>query len=180
MTKKVFVLFLIFSTVLFLTSCASKRRVAYDEDIDTAEEEQPFIPVEEDIRVQDIDDEADIAMDEFVPATGYLEDVFFLIDRYNLGEEAKRILDRNIRWLRDNPRVNVLIEGHCCDIGTVEYNYALGDRRANSVRDYLIMNGIEPGRISTVSYGKMKPFVMGTQESQRAKNRRAHFKIQRY
>lgn len=179
MTKKLCILVLIVFCAYLLTSCSSKKKITYDEDMD-AVDETVFVPVEEDIRISDIDDDHEIAMDEYVVATGYVDDIFFELDRYNLTNDARRILDRNVRWLKDNPRVNLLIEGHCCDIGTVEYNYGLGDRRANAVRDYLILNGIDPARIKTISYGKMKPFVMGTLESQRAKNRRAHFKIQRY
>ncbi len=179
MTKRLLVLFLIITCSIFMLSCSSKKKVTLDEDTAPSEEET-FVPVEEDIGIHDIDEDEDIVMDEYVTAEGYVDDVFFELDKYNLDNEDRRILDKNIRWLKENPRVNVLIEGHCCDIGTVEYNYALGDRRANCVRDYLILNGIDPSRIKTVSYGKMKPFVLGTLESQRSKNRRAHFKIQRY
>lgn len=179
MTKKLFVIMLAIACTYFMVSCSSKKKVTLDEDTQPVEEET-FVPVEEDIRIHDLEDDQDIVMDEYVTAEGYVDDIFFQLDKYNLDEESRRILDRNVRWLKDNPRVKVLIEGHCCDIGTVEYNYALGDRRANAARDYLMLNGIDPARIKTVSYGKMKPFVLGTLESQRAMNRRAHFKIQRY
>ncbi len=102
-------------------------------------------------------------------------DIFFDFDQYLLTEEAQKISQKNAEWLRSHPNARVLIEGHCDERGTVEYNLALGERRAQSVKDYLLNLGISPDRISMISYGKEKPFVAGHIEEAWAQNRRAHF-----
>jgi peptidoglycan-associated lipoprotein len=80
-----------------------------------------------------------------------------------------------LSWLKANPTAKVQIEGHCDEKGTVEYNMALGDRRANAVKTYLIKSGIEKGRIDTISYGKERPADSGHDEAAWSKNRRAVF-----
>lgn len=104
-----------------------------------------------------------------------LHDVFFDFDQYLLSEEALGILQKNAEWLRSHAQARILIEGHCDERGTVEYNLALGERRAQSVKDYLLNLGVAPDRISTISYGKEKPFALGRNEEAWAQNRRAHF-----
>ena len=76
-------------------------------------------------------------------------------------------------WLKDNPRALIVIEGNCDERGTTEYNFALGERRANAARRYLIANGVEASRIRTISYGKEKPVATGSNEEAWAKNRNA-------
>jgi peptidoglycan-associated lipoprotein len=105
-----------------------------------------------------------------------LRDIFFDTDRATIEPEAKATLDRNVKWLRANPSATVVIEGHCDERGTVEYNLALGERRAQAAREYLVAAGINPERISTVSYGKERPFVLGHDEDAWRWNRRAHFR----
>ena len=105
-------------------------------------------------------------------------DVFFDYDQYLLTEGAQNILQKNAEWLRSHPQARILIEGHCDERGTVEYNLALGERRAQSVKDYLSSLGISSDRISMISYGKEKPFVVGHSEESWAQNRRAHFLLQ--
>lgn len=107
-----------------------------------------------------------------------IQDVFFDFNEYTLGEEARQRLVANATLLREYPDVTVLIEGHCDERGTVQYNLALGEKRANAARDYLVSLGLSAGRISTVSYGKEKPFAMGHNEQAWAQNRRAHFVVQ--
>ena len=101
------------------------------------------------------------------------EDVYFDFDRYSLRPEATRVLDEAIAALRDNATLNVTIEGYTCNIGTAEYNLALGDRRANAVRDYLVSRGVAAGRLRTVSYGEEKPKFDDSREETRRLNRRA-------
>jgi len=108
------------------------------------------------------------AVKEFV-----FEDVHFDFDRYSLREEATRILSEAIKALRDNPGLRVQIEGHTCNIGTAEYNLALGERRATSVREYLLSNGVDASRLSTVSYGEERPKHDNAREETRRLNRRA-------
>jgi peptidoglycan-associated lipoprotein len=99
--------------------------------------------------------------------------VFFAFDSYSLDGEARRILDAQADWLQRNPNVRVTIEGHADERGTREYNLALGDRRANAARDYLQSRGISPARMQTMSWGKERPAVEGSNEAAWAQNRRA-------
>jgi outer membrane protein OmpA-like peptidoglycan-associated protein len=101
------------------------------------------------------------------------EDVYFDFDRYSLRPEATRVLDEAIAALRDDPTLRVEIEGHTCSIGTSEYNLALGNRRASSVRDYLVSRGILADRLRTVSYGEERPKYDNSREETRRLNRRA-------
>jgi peptidoglycan-associated lipoprotein len=101
------------------------------------------------------------------------EDVHFDFDRYTLRPEATRILDEAVTALRDDPTLRIEIEGHTCNIGTAEYNLALGDRRANAVRDYLISRGVSADRLRTISYGEERPKYDNSREETRRLNRRA-------
>jgi peptidoglycan-associated lipoprotein len=105
------------------------------------------------------------------------EDVHFDFDRYNLRPEALAILDDAAMKLQANPDLNVMIEGHCDSIGTIEYNLALGERRANSARDYLIGRGVAATRLRTVSYGEERPIADNGTAEGRALNRRAHLMV---
>jgi len=108
---------------------------------------------------------------------GYLQDIFFDTDRYDLKPEAREILARNSSWLQQFQSVRILVEGHCDERNTREYNLALGERRANAVRDYLVFLGIAPNRVRTISYGEERPFALGHDESAWRLNRRSHFVI---
>jgi peptidoglycan-associated lipoprotein len=105
------------------------------------------------------------------------EDVHFDFDRFNLRPDALKILDDAVQKLQANPTLNVTIEGHCDSIGTVEYNLALGERRSNSVRDYLVSRGIANNRLRTVSYGEERPIADNNTAEGRAMNRRAHLAV---
>jgi len=108
---------------------------------------------------------------------GYLSDAFFDYDQSDLREDARSALAANAEWLKKYPSVQVLIEGHCDERGTAEYNLALGERRAVSARAYLVSLGIDASRLRTVSYGSEFPFDPAHQESAWSRNRRAHFVI---
>ena len=99
------------------------------------------------------------------------EDVYFDFDRSTLRPDALRLLDDAVTKLQANPGKNLIIEGHTCNIGTAEYNLALGERRANAVRQYLIAQGLPADRIKTISYGKERPEVVGSDEGAWARNR---------
>jgi peptidoglycan-associated lipoprotein len=101
------------------------------------------------------------------------EDVHFDFDRYSLRPEATRVLDEAVRALTDNPDLKIEIEGHTCNIGTAEYNLALGERRATSVREYLTSRGVGADRLRTVSYGEERPKYDNAREETRRLNRRA-------
>jgi outer membrane protein OmpA-like peptidoglycan-associated protein len=105
------------------------------------------------------------------------EDVHFDFDRYSLRPEATRILDEAIKNLTEDPNLRITVEGHTCNIGTVEYNLALGDRRANAVRDYLTSRGVAAARLQTVSYGEERPKHDNSREETRRLNRRAALTI---
>lgn len=108
---------------------------------------------------------------------GYLADVFFDTDKSDLTPEARDLLAANAEWLRQHPTVRILVEGHCDERHTAEYNLALGWRRANAVKSYLVALGVDGGRIDTISYGEERPFALGHDESAWRLNRRAHFVI---
>src|SRR5205814_8210067 len=101
------------------------------------------------------------------------EDVHFDFDRYSLRPEAVRVLDEAVRSLQENPTLRITIEGHTCNIGTAEYNLALGERRASAVRDYLSSRGVGADRLQTVSYGEERPKYDNVREETRRLNRRA-------
>ena len=105
---------------------------------------------------------------------GPLQDVHFAYDSDDLDEAGRGTADQNLSWIRDNPKVRIEIEGHCDDRGTVEYNLALGARRAKAVQEYLITQGIAGDRLTTISYGKELPLCQEETEECWARNRRAH------
>jgi peptidoglycan-associated lipoprotein len=132
-------------------------------------------------------DESDVArggsLDQYRRGTlgrgeqGPLADVYFAYDSIELSDNAREILRANADWLAENPRARVEVEGHCDSRGTVEYNLALGAKRANAVRDYLVSLGVSSDRITTISYGKELQVCHEETESCWAENRRAHFVV---
>lgn len=105
---------------------------------------------------------------------GYVQDAFFEFNDSTLTSAAQSALTSSATWLKKNGQYNLLIEGHCDERGTEQYNLALGDRRANQAKEYLVTLGVDAGRIRTVSYGEERPFDPGHDESAWAKNRRDH------
>jgi len=115
---------------------------------------------------------------EFGGVTG-LQDIHFDFDKYVIRPEDTQLLSANAEWLRDHPRAVILIEGHCDDRGTNEYNLALGNHRAESALKYLLSRGIARTRMSTLSYGEERPLCTEETEECWAQNRRAHFLVKR-
>jgi len=113
--------------------------------------------------------------EQFIVEVG--DRVYFDFDASNLRADARAQLEKQAAWLRQFPSVSATIEGHCDERGTREYNLALGERRANSARDYLVALGISGGRLATISFGKERPAVIGTGEAVWALNRRAVTRI---
>lgn len=99
--------------------------------------------------------------------------ILFDTDRYNIDAEDQGILQSQAQWLARYPGKRITIEGHCDERGTRDYNLALGERRANAAKNYLVSLGIDASRITTVSYGKERPIALGSDEASWAKNRRA-------
>jgi peptidoglycan-associated lipoprotein len=109
--------------------------------------------------------------------TGPLADLNFDFDRYSIRPDARAILKQHAGWLKANPQVKVEIEGHCDERGTSDYNLALGVRRADAVKQFLVASGIGSDRLSIISYGEELPLCKEQSESCWAKNRRAHFAL---
>jgi peptidoglycan-associated lipoprotein len=106
---------------------------------------------------------------------GVLKDVHFAYDSYDLDGSARDVLAANAEWLKENTRARTEIEGHCDERGTVEYNLALGAKRAKSVKDYLVSLGVSSDRLTTISYGEELPLCRDASEQCYARNRRVHF-----
>lgn len=117
-------------------------------------------------------EEEKAAREEFVN-----ENVYFGFDDSSLTKKARKILAEKAEWLRENPNVEVVIEGHCDERGTKEYNMALGQRRAQSIKNFLVNAGIDESRLETISYGEERPVDPRSNEMAWAKNRRGHFRI---
>ena len=98
--------------------------------------------------------------------------IFFDFDKYDLSAEARAQLEKQAAWLKAYPNITVTVEGHCDERGTREYNLALGERRATSAKNYLVALGVDPNRVQTISYGKERPAVLGSDETAWAQNRR--------
>ena len=103
--------------------------------------------------------------------------VYFAFDDYSLSPEAQETLNKLAQYMKGAGSTVVQIEGHCDERGSIEYNLALGERRAQSVKNYLVQMGLDPARLPTISYGEEKPAVAGTGETSWAKNRRAEFVV---
>jgi peptidoglycan-associated lipoprotein len=116
------------------------------------------------------------AVSEFV-AVADLKDIHFDFDKYDIRPADAKMLDGNASWLKSNPNHLVLIEGHCDERGTNEYNLALGERRAKSTMNYLVSQGVQASRITIISYGEERPACSQKNEECWAQNRRAHFLV---
>ena len=99
--------------------------------------------------------------------------IYFDTDRYNIDSADMAALAAQAQWLQKYPAKNATVEGHCDERGTRDYNLALGERRANAAKNYLVSQGVDAARLATVSYGKERPLALGSDESSWAKNRRA-------
>ncbi|HEY7745352.1 MAG TPA: peptidoglycan-associated lipoprotein Pal, partial [Desulfuromonadales bacterium] len=106
-----------------------------------------------------------------------LQRIQFAYDQHTLSDQAREILAGNASWMQANPGAKVVIEGHCDERGSDEYNLALGERRAQAAQSYLVSLGIDSGRLSTISYGEERPLAPGQAEEAWAQNRRAEFKV---
>ncbi|MCP3982398.1 MAG: peptidoglycan-associated lipoprotein Pal [bacterium] len=107
-----------------------------------------------------------------------LKNIYFALDKHDLTEEARSTLKNNSTWLKAHDEFGIVVEGHCDERGSIEYNLALGERRANAVREYLTDLGIDHSRMRLVSYGEERPVADGSSESAWSQNRRAAFIIE--
>ena len=175
------VLILVSVGLMFIISCAQTEVKSTSPEEPQAEEAVQ----EEEIKTDDDDAAAQAALEEEALAREKAnakamfvdENIYFDYDDSSLDDMARELLKKKAEWMNDNPDVSVVIEGHCDERGTTEYNLALGDRRAESVRSFLIDLGIDSTRLEKISYGEEMPAVQGSNEDAWAKNRRAAFTI---
>ncbi len=185
-------LLLLVVSFLFLVSCAKQRDVSGQPGGETAGAEETTDQMTDDDKEKQRISEEEIAaqkqaeaeaarreaerekaaMEKFVN-----EEIYFGFDDSSLTKKARQILAAKADWLRSHPDVDVVIEGHCDERGTKEYNMALGQRRAQSVKNFLVNAGINSGRLDTISYGEERPVDPRSNEMAWAKNRRGHFRI---
>jgi len=166
--KRLLVLVVAIGLVAFAAGCGGKK--AMDEPV-MEEPVTPPPPVEKPVV------DAPVMPKEVKPAV--LNDCFFAFDKYNLTAESKSILEGNAAELKRVMESSITIEGHCDERGTKSYNLALGEKRANAAKEYLVALGVNASRINVVSYGKERPFDMGHDEAAWAKNRRAHMVVKK-
>ncbi|MCK6417358.1 MAG: peptidoglycan-associated lipoprotein Pal [Alphaproteobacteria bacterium] len=161
-------LFMILSMVVFLGACSTTEddTALSDSGMQEGINDGPLAEVYN----QNLQGPAPGTQADLVVNVG--DRVFFGYDRFDLTAEAQTTLDNQAAWLSRYPNLRVTVEGHCDERGTREYNLALGERRANSVKNYLAAKGVDAARITTISYGKERPAVPGSDETSWAQNRR--------
>ncbi len=161
--------------LISLTGCGKKAEVETDPTVGSGIGEETEVIPEPPV-AEEIETVVDEGPDYFNldPADYGVGDVFFAFDQYDLDTEGMGILSSNARIMKE-AGVTILISGHCDERGTIEYNLALGEKRARAVRDYLVSLGVPTSQLRITSYGESKPFSMGSNENAWANNRRAHF-----
>ena len=135
--------------------------------------EQPSDFVQEEPTSEALPDDAE-ELNRMAQEKGWIRDAFYEYDSSTLTDEAREALQASSTWLKSNPQLGLIIEGHCDERGTEQYNMALGERRAYAAKEYLVSLGIDAARVKTQSFGEERPFDTGTSEAAFAKNRRAH------
>jgi peptidoglycan-associated lipoprotein len=174
---------------LTTTSCSKKKELpmipaetSQIVDQDSAQEASEAEALEQQrIREQEIErisrQEAEMKQQEAVRKQFVSENVYFDFDDASLSQQARQVLTEKAAWLRANRDVSVTIEGHCDERGTAEYNVALGQRRAQSIKTFLVNAGIDASRLRTVSFGEERPLDPGKTEDAYARNRRGQFRF---
>ncbi|MBN2515261.1 MAG: peptidoglycan-associated lipoprotein Pal [Deltaproteobacteria bacterium] len=173
------VLLVLSLSFVFMAGCA-KKEIVKEETLVTQEEKAPEAQVAEKEALSKEQEDAQKALEErerLLQEAAAFEDVYFDFDKYDLKTEARETLKRHADWLLNNTEFEVILEGHCDERGTREYNLALGERRSESVRDYILNLGIDAGRLTTISYGEELPLDPSHTEEAWAKNRRVHFVV---
>ncbi len=168
MQKNIFCWAMVVVCCAFSFGCAKKTKVA-----ETAE--APAVVAQEAPQVDRSAPQADTSGLRVGNDQMGMKGIYFEFDSYVLTEDSKRTLQENAQWMKANPTANIMIEGHCDERGSDEYNMALGENRARAASNYLVSLGVAPESIRIVSYGEEKPVAMGHDESAWAQNRRAVF-----
>ena len=187
----VLVMLMVVPALLFTVSCSKQAVAPMDTSVETdaqqaelekqqelerqkqLEEERLAAERAEQLKAEAMEREMMMAQNRFLN-----ENIYFEFDSSALDFTAQELLKQKATWLADNPDVNVVIEGHTDERGTNAYNLALGERRAESVKTYLIDLGVDAARMTTISYGEEKPVAMGSDEEAWAKNRRVEFVLE--
>jgi peptidoglycan-associated lipoprotein len=161
-----FAVFAVFA-VLVMSACAKKQIIKPEEPkpVAAVENTKTNDAAEPSVRFSDWEKPAELC------------GIVFDFDKSELSDSAKEILEKNTEYLKANPGLNVLIEGHCDERGTIEYNLALGQRRAMIVKEYYVQLGVPLASLATISYGSEKPENPGHNEAAWAQNRRAETKV---
>jgi peptidoglycan-associated lipoprotein len=181
---------LVLIAVALLAGCGGKKRppaVLSDPEARPAAtatpEPEPGQPIDSGPDIQplgsDMPSGEDFSVTDPSGEGGPLDDVHFDYDQATLSDQARSLLERHALWLQNHRAAKVMVEGHCDERGTVDYNLALGDKRARVARDYLVSLGVAADRIQTVSLGKERPLDPGSTEQAWSRNRRAHFVVSR-
>lgn len=173
---------LLVSLMMMLTVSCSKKAVTREGESVTAasEENQTTFGLDKSsMQKEEMDSAASSRGSESGPTAeiALQQEIYFEFDQATLTPDAREILIKNGEWLRINSDISIIIEGHCDERGTNEYNLALGDRRAETVKTFLADLGVQSARLKTISYGEERPADPNHSESAWAKNRRAHFLI---
>ena len=169
--------FLVFPLVLLMVFVLAACSGSKDKTTTDPEVTEPTTTEEPDDVVDDEMSAGESGVEDVkMPVVG---DVFFDYDKFALSADSRSALENNARQLRDASSFDIVIEGHCDERGTNAYNLALGEKRAKAAKDYLVSLGVSPRRVTTVSYGEERPFEKGNNERAWAKNRRAHFIVQK-
>ncbi len=186
---KRFILFVIIA--LFILSCAPRtitqpqvsqrpEEVSPQEKKEEVIKEPETIAIKKDEVIEKPAEGVDVKEEKMVKEVikkDEFSDIYFDFDKYNIRDDAKPVLDNLASYLRKDTGVGLIIEGHCDERGTNQYNLALGERRANAVKQYLMIYGVGPERLETVTYGEERPLCREKTEECYSKNRRAHFVI---
>lgn len=168
---------------LTVIGCKKKQPTTTDDAMSTSEVEAPeevTAPTTPTTTGDEVKSplEGDLqAANEYAYGEGLLGDVYFAFDEYSLSPEARERLAQNADFMKANGAFVLSIEGHCDERGTNEYNLALGDRRANAAKNYIVSLGVDGTRLQTISYGEERPVCEQSDESCWQQNRRAHFVI---
>lgn len=171
MSRKLFALltFAVMALLMFGSGCGPKPEPVVEEPV----VEEPVEPAEEPVTEPVVEPEPEpvrLTESQFKVA-------YFDFDKYNLRPDTRAALEFNARLLKDHPNVSVLLEGHCDERGTIEYNLTLGENRARTAKEYLVSLGVPENRMDIVSYGKERPMALGHNEESWQQNRRVQFTI---
>ena len=186
--KNLLILAAVLSLTLAFGACKSTTKdVKAPEPPPPVQEIEPAVPatvdqptdfVQEEPTTEALPDDTD-ELNRMAQDKGWIRDAFYEYDSSTLTEQAREALQASATWLKGYPQYSLIIEGHCDERGTEQYNLALGERRAYAAKEYLVSLGIDAAKIRTQSFGEERPFDTGTTESAYAKNRRGHLVLTR-